>query len=59
MLLAHDHKDVRIAVHEVGISCVLDKSGTEEHDAVKLAFEGPPKLVQKVLCLTRVGGSHD
>ena len=59
MLLTHDHENVRIAVHEAGISCVLDKSGADEHDVVKLAFKGPPKLVQKILCLTRVGGPHD
>ena len=58
MLLTHDHKDVRIAVHEAGVSCVLDKSGAEEHD-VKLASEWAPQQVQKILCLTRVGGSHD
>ena len=52
---AHDHKDVRVAVHEVGISCVLDKSGAEEHDVVKLASEGAPQLVQKILCLTGIG----
>ena len=47
MLLTHDHKDVRIAVHEVGISCVLDKSGAEEHDVVKLAFERAPEVGSK------------
>ena len=59
MLQTHDHEDVRIAVHEAGISCVLDKSGAEQHDVVKLASEGAPKLVQKILCLTGIGGSHD
>ena len=59
MLQAGNHKDVRIAVHEALISCVLDKSGAEEHDVVKLASEGPPQLVQKILCLTGIGGSHD
>ena len=29
MLLTCDHKNVRIAVHEAGISCVLDKSVAE------------------------------
>ena len=46
MLRAGNHKDVRIAVHEALISCVLDKSGDEEHYVVKLASEGPPKLIQ-------------
>ena len=49
MLLTHNHKDVRIAVHKAGVSCVLDKSGAEEHDVVKLASEWAPQLVQKVL----------
>ena len=59
MLQAHDHKDVRIAVHEALVCLVLDKSGEEEHDVVKLASEGAPQLVQKVLCLTGIGGPHD
>ena len=59
MLQAGNYKDVRIAVHEALISYVLDKSGAEEHDVVKLASEGAPQLVQKVLCFTGIGGSHD
>ena len=59
MLLTHDHKDVWIAVHEALISCVLDKSGAEEHDVVKLASEWAPNLVQQILCFTGIGGSHD
>ena len=59
MLQAHDHKDVRIAVHKAFVGLVLDKGGTEEHDVVKLALEGTPQLVQKVLCLTGIGGPHD
>ena len=61
MLQAHDHKDVRIAVHEafVHVGLVLDKCGAEEHDVVKLASEGAPQLVQKILCLTGIGGPHD
>ena len=59
MLLAHDHKDVRVAVHEAPVCLVLDKSGAEEHDVVKLASEGAPQLIQKVLCLTGIGGPHD
>ena len=58
MLQAGNHKDVRIAVHEALISCVLNKSGAEEHDVVKLASELPPQQVQKILCLTRIGGSE-
>ena len=45
MLQAHDHKDVRIAVHEALVCLVLDKGGAEEHDVVKLASEGAPQLV--------------
>ena len=52
MLRAGNHKDVRIAVHEALISCVLDKSGDEEHNVVKLASEWAPQQVQKILCLT-------
>ena len=53
MLQAHDHKDVRIAVHEALVCLVLDKSGAEEH------AEGAPQLVYKILCLTGIGGPHD
>ena len=59
VLQAHDHKDVRIAVHEALVGLVLDKCGAEEHNVVKLASEGAPQLVQKILCLTRIGGPHD
>ena len=59
MLQAHDHKDVRVAVHEALVCLVLDKGGAEEHDVVKLALEGPPQLVQKILCLTGISGPHD
>ena len=52
MLQAHDHINVRIAVHEALVCLVLDKGGTEEHNIVKLALEGAPQLVQKILCLT-------
>ena len=40
MLQAHDHKDVRIAVHEALVCLVFNEGGTEEHDVVKLAPEG-------------------
>ena len=59
MLLAHDHINVWIAVHETLVCLVLDKSGAEEHDVVKLALEGTPQLVQKILCLTGIGGPHN
>ena len=59
MLQAHDHKDVRIAVHKAFVGLVLDKGGAKEHDVVKLALEGAPQLVKKVLCLTGIGGPHD
>ena len=59
MLQAHDHKDVRIAVHKAFVGFVLDKGGAKEHDVVKLALEGAPQLVQKVLCLTGIGGPYD
>ena len=59
MLQAHNHKDVRIAVHEALVCLVLDKGGAEEHDVVKLASEGAPQLVYKILCLTGIVGPHD
>ena len=59
MLQAGNHENVRIAVHEALVGRVLDKSGAEEHDVVKPASEGAPQLVQKILCLPRVGGPHD
>ena len=59
VLQAHDHKDVRIAIHEAFVGFVLDKGGAEEHNVVKLALEGSPQLVQKILCLTGIGGPHD
>ena len=59
MLQAGDDKDVRVAVHEVLISFIFNKGGAEEHDVVKLAPEGAPQLVEKILCLARVSGPHD
>ena len=59
MLQANDHINVRVAVHEAFVCLVLDKSGAEEHNVVKLALEGTPQLVQKILCLTGIGGPHD
>ena len=59
MLQAGNHENVRIAVHEALVGRVLDKSGTEEHDVVKAPAEGAPQLVQKILCLARVGRPHD
>ena len=59
VLQAHDHINVRVAVHETLVGLVLDKGGAEEYNVVKLALEGTPQLVQKVLCLTGIGGPHD
>ena len=59
MLKAHDHIDVRVAVHEALVGPIFNKCGAEEHDVVKLALEGAPQLVYKVLCLTGIGGPHD
>ena len=59
MLQAHDHIDVRIAVHEALVCLVLNKSGAEEHNIIKLALEGTPQLVQKILCLTGIGEPHN
>ena len=59
MLLAHDHINVRVAVHEAFVCLVLDEGGAEEHNVVKLALKKTPQLVQKILCLTGIGGPHD
>ena len=59
MLRAGNHKDVRIAVHEALVGLVLDKSGDEEHNVVKLASEWAPQQVQKILCLTGIVWPHD
>ena len=59
VLQAHDHKDVWIAIHEALVCLVLNKGGAEEHNVVKLAPEGAPQLVQKILCLTGIGGPHN
>ena len=59
VLQAHDHIDVWIAIYEAFVCLVIDKGGAEEHDVVNLAPEGSPQLVQKILCLTGIGGPHD
>ena len=59
MLQAVNNKDLRVAVHEAFVCSILDKCGAEEHDVVKLAPEGAPQLVQKILCLTEIRGPHD
>ena len=59
MLQAHDHKDVRIAIHEAFVGLVLDKGGAEEHNVVKLTPEGASQLVKKILCFTGIGGPHN
>ena len=59
MLQAGNYPDVRVAVHEALVGLVLDKGGAEEHNVVKLALEGAPQLVQKILCLTGIGGPHN
>ena len=59
VLQAHDHINVRVAVHEALVGLVLDKCGAEEHNVVKLALEGAPQLIQKILCLTGIDGPHD
>ena len=44
VLQAHDHKDVRIAIHEALVCLVLDKCGAEKHDVVKLTPKGVPAV---------------
>ena len=56
MLWADNHKDVWVFVHEVVISCILNKGGAEENDVVKLPPEWASKLVYKVLCLPEFVG---
>ena len=50
MLLADNHKDVWVFVHEVVIGCILNKGGAEENDVVKLPPERATKLVYRLLC---------
>ena len=45
MLQAHDHKDVRIAIHEAFVSFIFNEGGAEKHNVVKLSFEGASQLV--------------
>ena len=59
VLQAHDHNDVRVAIHESLVGLVLNEGRAEEHNVVKLAPEGSPQLVQKILCLTGIGGPHN
>ena len=59
VLQAHDHIDVRVAVHEVLVCLVLNEGGAEEHNVVKLALKGASQLVKKILCLTGIGGPHN
>ena len=59
MLQAHDHIDVRVAVNETLVGLVLNKGRAEEHNVVKLASEGASQLVQKILCLTGIGGPNN
>ena len=59
VLQAHYNKDVRIAVHEALVCLVLNEGRAEEHNIVKLALEGSPQLVKKILCFTGIGGPHD
>ena len=56
MLQAHDHIDVRVAVHEALVGLVLDKGGAEEHNVVKLASEGAPQLVRRYCVLPELVG---
>ena len=59
VLFAHDHIDVRVAVNETLVCFIFNKSRAEEHNVVKLASEGASQLVQKILCLTGIGGPHN
>ena len=59
MLQAGDYPDVRVAVHEALVRLVFNEGGAEEHDVVKLFPERAAQLVEQILRLTGVGGSHD
>ena len=59
VLQAHDHINVRVAVHKTLVCLVLIEGRAEEHNVVKLSLEGSPQLVQKILCLTGIGGPND
>ena len=56
VLQAAYDKDVWVAVHEALVRLVFNECGAEEHDVVKLAPERAAQLVEKILCLARVGG---
>ena len=59
VLQAGNDPDVRIAVHEALVRSIFNEGGAEEHDVVKLAPERAAQLVEKILCLAQVGGTHD
>ena len=59
VLQAHYHINVWIVVNETLVGLVLNKGRAEEHNVVKLALEGSPQLVQKILCLTGIGRPHN
>ena len=56
VLQAHDHKDVRIAIHEAFVGFVLDKGGAEEHNVVKLALEGSRSWFRRYCVLPELMG---
>ena len=59
MLQAGNDKDVRVAVNEALVRLIFNEGRAEEHDVVKLAPERATQLVEKILCLTGVGRTHD
>ena len=56
VLQAHDHIDVRVAVHETLVGLVLDKCGAEEHNVVKPALKGPRSWFRRYCVLPELVG---
>ena len=56
VLQAHDHIDVRVAIHEAFICLVIDKGGAEEHNVVKLAPEGARSWFRRYCVLPELVG---
>ena len=59
MLLADNHKDVRVFIHESVVSGILNKGCEKEHDIIEPSIEGARQLAQQILCFARVGWPND
>ena len=59
MLLAYNHKDVRVFINEAVVSGIFNNGGAKKHDIVKPSPEGATQLVQQILSFARVGWTHN